>query len=61
MLAVTGGLVLLLVLAIYSALVVGSTTDQHITRYISEDSDDPPMTVEFPDDVFRPKTSLTRG
>lgn len=61
MFAVMGGLVLLLVLAIYSALIVGKRTDQRIQGYICEDSDAPAVTVRFPDDVFRSKTSLTRG
>ena len=61
MLAVMGGLVCLLVLAIYAALILGKRTDQRIRRYMSEDSDDSPMTVSFPEDVFRAKTSLTRG
>ena len=51
MLAVMGGLVCLLVLAIYAALILGKKTDQRINRYISEDSDDPPMTVRFPEDA----------
>lgn len=61
MLAVAGGLFLLFMLAIYSAVAVGRKTDQRITGYIKEDSDDPPMTVRFPEEVFRVKTSLTRG
>jgi hypothetical protein len=61
MLAVMGGLVCLLVLAIYAALILGKRTDQRIRRYMSEDSDDSPMAVSFPEDVLSAKTSLTRG
>ena len=61
MLAVMGGLVCLLVLAIYAALILGKRTDQRIRRYMSEDSDDSAMTVSFPEDVFSAKTSATSG
>jgi hypothetical protein len=61
MFAVMGGLVLLLVVAIYSALIVGKRTDQRIKGYINEESEPAPVTVRFPDDVFRSRPSLTRG
>lgn len=40
MLAVIGGLVCLLVLAIYAALILGKRTDQRIIGYMSEDHED---------------------
>jgi len=57
MIAVMAGLVFLLVVAIYSALVLGKKTDERITRYLSEDSVDGLVMVRFPDDVFRAKQS----
>lgn len=61
MLAIMLGLVALVGVAIYSALVIGKKTDQRITRYLAEDGDDSPMLVRFPDDVIRARTSLTHG
>ena len=52
---IVGALVFLLVLAIYCALVLSKKTDDRIRHYVSEDSADPPMTVRFPDEVFRAK------
>ena len=56
---VLGSLILLLVLAIYCALVLSKKTDERIRRYVSEDSADPPMTVRFPDDVFHATNPVT--
>ena len=52
---VMGGLMLLLVLAIYCALVLSKKPDERIRHYVSEDSTESPMTVRFPDDVLRAK------
>lgn len=61
MVAITVGLVGLAFVAIYSALVLGKKTDQRITRYLTEDDENSPMLVRFPDDVLRGKSSLTHG
>ncbi len=61
MVAIMAGLVGLVFVAIYSALVIGKKTDQRITRYLAEDREDSPMLVRFPEDVLRRKTSATHG
>lgn len=53
MFEILGGLILLLVAAIYSAIVVGKKTDQRVMNLISEDSVDAPMQVRFPEDVLK--------
>lgn len=58
MVVVMGGLVFLLVVAIYSALALGKRTDERINGYLCEDSSDGSMRVRFPDDVFRARQSL---
>lgn len=61
MFAVMGSLLLLLIVAIYSALVVGKKTDQRIAKYLSDEDEDSTILVRFPEDVFRPKETSTGG
>ena len=61
MFEVLGGLIVLLVVAIYSAVVVGKRTDQRIVKLLTEDREDVPMQVGFPEDVMRLKERPTRG
>lgn|GEM_PF-1480304 len=58
---VMGGLILLLGVAVYCAVVVGKRTDQRILRLLTENSVDAPMQVRFPDDVLRPKEPAARA
>lgn len=60
MFGVLGGLVLLLAVAIYSAVLIGKKTDQRITKLLIEEPDDGPMLVRFPEDVLRPSKRVTR-
>lgn len=58
MFEVIGALILLLVAAIYSAIVVGRRTDQRILNLIDEDSVETPMLVRYPEDVLRPREDV---
>lgn len=49
---ILGGLMLLVVVAVYCALVISKRTDDRIRHYVREDSAGPHMTVRFPDEVL---------
>ncbi len=53
-LAVAGGLCLLLGVSIYSALVLAKRTDRLVLG-AEANEDGAPMIVRFPDEVFQPK------
>lgn len=62
MLGIIGGLVALALAAVYCALILGKRTDQRIAKYLREEQVATPMTVRFPDDVLRARTSsATQG
>lgn len=50
---ILGGLTLLVVVAVYCALVLSKRTDSRIRHYVREDAGGLPMTVRFPDEVLR--------
>ncbi len=61
MLEILGGLIALLAISIYCAIVVGKRTDQRITNLLKEDAVETPMLVRFPDDVLRPDEERSRA
>lgn len=50
---ILGGLVLLVVIAVYCALVLSKRTDDRVRRYVRDDSAGRPIMVRFPDEVLR--------
>ena len=51
--AVTGGLVFLLAVSVYSAIVLGKRTDRITAMPWTDESARPVMNVRFPKEVFR--------
>mgnify|MGYP000911332435 CR=1 FL=1 len=61
MFGVIGGLILLVAVAVYSAVLIGKKTDERVLKLLNEDSVDTPIQVRFPEDVLRPRERADRA